>query len=951
MDGGWVGVNLAAGSRGGTVNGDTYLEVNGGKINYYATNLHSSYSDIPGEYNVSGGGLTGKVTGNTTVNINGGDIYGSVYGGAITTGTVGGNATVTVTGGSVMCGIYADGGTAGSVAGTKTLDVDLSSGKTLSVGLSMNVNNLIGGGKLVLFPEAVVSANTFSGNVELEINGTPQARTYIKATNADGATVSYTAQGSEKFVQNSGNFGISSEGYYAKTKVVYKHLKGVQIYPRAGIATDTARLAADETYETSTVFYLAPGIYNVVVYHTQDDYKRTYLYVTGTEEEMVLDYTDYTPATLSGFEALHFFENTKKIHEIYYSTDSLVGYKTPDSPYFNNNRYGTRLFTSNEEMNAFISEKVAECDYAYAFDIFTTVGGTTGPVVIFTKDEIPEGATLEDVAKIVTSTKGRDIMMVVAQAHGNEPSGGEGALAMISELCGEYGDSLLGGNVGAVIIVPRLNPDGSEAFTRVNANGVTVDSGKKIDNLNRDYAMLSGPEVSGTVHVFDLFAPTVFIDCHEAPLDPQWGESYTLTDVYDVGIMSSGSLNNPHIDASSVIKGNYEDRSVRNVDIISDVLGNIETTGLRGYYYQTPSAPACNNTPFGVVNGAYSFLIEVPGISGGDAVFARRVFAQLTALKSIFNYAKNSDGEMAKEVNDAREATALSAQKFDIDTPVVIQHSYTRHDSATFLWNNPLVGSDATVRKAENITKYYIQDIAMKYRARPTAYVLAKGTAGLEKVLATLDRQGIDYYELEAGITLNLKKYSGTASSATLGVAADVTFEGGAYIVPVDGYKAYLIATLFEPECYDSGEEINTFVQAGYIAATDIYRSEESFVAAKLGLDGTYLGIDADGKEVASAVVDGVVYDNVDIEGEKAYIVASESEYYTITLNYTDGTSKNLTVGNIYGDVNGDDKVTVADALLLLKLVLNNENTDCDINGDGKVNLLDVLQVLKAMTK
>ncbi|MBQ8836678.1 MAG: hypothetical protein IJ002_04120 [Clostridia bacterium] len=952
MDNGWVGVNLSAGSRGGTVNGNTYLEINGGQINYFATNYHSSVSEPAGAYNISGGGLTGKVNGNTEVVVNGGDIYGSVYGGAIETGTVSGSSTVTVTGGSIMCGIYADGATAGSVAGTKTLNIDLSKGGTFAVGLSMSVNNLIGGGKLVLFPEAVVTTDTFSGNVELEINGIPQARNYITATNADGATVSYTAQGSEKFVSDGGVFGISSEGYYAKTKVVYKHLKGVEIYPRAGITTDTARIAADEKYDTSTVFYLAPGIYNVVVYHTQDDYKRVYLYVTGTEEEMVLDYTDYTPATFGGFEALHFYENTKAIYEEFYNTGDLVGYETPDSPYFNNDRVGTRLFTSNEEMIEFVNEKVDSCDWAYAFDLFATVGGTTAPVVIFTKDEIPEGATLEDVAKIVTATKGRDIMMVTAQVHGNEPSAGEGALAMISELCGEYGDGLLTGNVGAVIIIPRLNPDGSEAFTRENRNGVTVDSGKKIDNLNRDYAMVSGPEVSGVAYAFDLFEPTVLVDCHEAGLSPEWGESQTLTDVYDVGLISAGTLNTPFVDATAAIKGNYEDRGMKTIEILTEILGDIEKAGIRSYYYQNPMTFNSNNSPYGLTNGAYTFLVEVPGLSAGDAVFARRVFAHVTALKSIFDYAKNSNGEMAREVAEAREKVTLSAQKFDVDTPVVLQHSFTRHDSTTFLWNNPLVGSDATVRRESNITKYYIQDIAMKYRARPTAYVLAKGTAGLDKVLATLDRQGIDYYELKAGTTINLKKYSGTASTATLGNAADVTFEDGAYIVPVDGYKAYLTATLFEPECYDSGEEIATFVQAGYITAGDIYRSEESFIAAKLGLGGTYFEVATDGKEVVSAVVDGVTYDTVDTDGDNAYVVASESEAYTVTLNFTDGTSKTVNIGNIKGDMNGDGIVSIVDALMLIKAVVNDTHLENgDLNGDGKSSLIDVLRVMKLIAK
>ena len=937
VDGGWVGVNLSAGNRGGAVNGNTYLEVNGGQINYYATNIHSSVSDPAGSYNTSGGGLTGSVSGNTVVKINGGDIYGSVYGGAITTGTVGGTSTVTVTGGSIMCGICADGATAGSVAGTKTLDVDLSKGGTLAVGLPMRVNTLIGGGKLVLFPEATVTADTFSGSIALEINGIPQARNYITATNVSDASVSYTAKGKETFVSDGGVFGISSEGYYATTRVTFKHLAGVTVDPRTGISSDGAKVTATETGETYTVFDFAPGLYNCYVRHGSNDYKRVFVYITGEEEEMVLDYTSYNPRIGNGFEAANFFENTKVIYDKFYS---MQEHDIPDSPYFNNNRYGTRLYTSNDEMVAFIHEKVASCDYAYALDLFTSVGGDTVPAVVFTKDEIPADATLEDVAEVVGATEGRDVILITAQVHGNEPSAGEGALAMISEMCGEYGDGILSGNIGAVIVIPRLNPDGSRTHTRANPNGITVDSGKKIDNLNRDYAMVSSAEISGVAYAFDLFAPTVFVDCHEAGLEPRWGASQTLTDIYDVGLMSAGILNTPFADTEAVIKGDYENRGTAVIDNITEILGDIEKAGIRPYYYQTPMTFAANHSAYGLTNGAYTFLIEVPGLAGGDSVFARRVFAHVTALKAILNYTKRTDGVMAKEVAEAREKVALSAQKFDVDTPVVLQHSYTRHDSATFLWNNPLVGSDATVRKAENITKYYIQDIAMKYRARPTAYVLAKDTAGLDKVLATLGRQGIDYYELDAGVTLNLKRYGGNASTATLGAAADVTFANGAYIVPVDGYKAYLIATLFEPESYDSGEEINTFVQAGYITASDIYRSEENYIAAKLGLDGTYYAF---AKPVASVIADGKET-TVITDGGVQLIVVPESK---AVVTYTDGTEETIVFAGLPGDLDGDGAISVADVLLILHALLNDRDVNADLTGDGVVSLLDVVRAMK----
>ena len=251
------------------------------------------------------------------------------------------------------------------------------------------------------------------------------------------------------------------------------------------------------------------------------------------------------------------------------------------------------------------------------------------------------------------------------------------------------------------------------------------------------------------------------------------------------------------------------------------------------------------------------------------------------------------------------------------------------------------------MRRAENITKYYIHDIAVKYRARPTAYVVAKGTAGLDKVLATLDRQDIAYFELPAGTTLNLKRYSGDATTATLGNAGDVIFAGGAYIVPVDGYKAYLISSLMEPECKDSGEEINTFVQAGYIAASDIYRSEEDYIAAKLGLAGTYKALSTEGKTVERVEVDGAVRDDVDTDDENAYVVRDAE---IVILHFTDGTRK--VFSNMAGDADGDGTITLSDVLQLLRGLLDQAAVgNFDANGDGKFSLFDILHTMRLLAQ
>lgn len=52
------------------------------------------------------------------------------------------------------------------------------------------------------------------------------------------------------------------------------------------------------------------------------------------------------------------------------------------------------------------------------------------------------------------------------------------------------------------------------------------------------------------------------------------------------------------------------------------------------------------------------------------------------------------------------------------------------------------------------------------------------------------------------------------------------------------------------------------------------------------------------------------------------------------------------------GDINGDRTVTVADALILIRVIVNSQTVENgDINGDGKVGLIDVIRVMKLVTK
>ncbi len=74
-----------------------------------------------------------------------------------------------------------------------------------------------------------------------------------------------------------------------------------------------------------------------------------------------------------------------------------------------------------------------------------------------------------------------------------------------------------------------------------------------------------------------------------------------------------------------------------------------------------------------------------------------------------------------------------------------------------------------------------------------------------------------------------------------------------------------------------------------------------------------------------------------------------------IVFHYTDDYTKESSIGGevLYGDADGDSKITVLDALTVLKYVVGTQKLDdrqircADVNGDGDVDVTDALQIIK----
>ncbi len=111
--------------------------------------------------------------------------------------------------------------------------------------------------------------------------------------------------------------------------------------------------------------------------------------------------------------------------------------------------------------------------------------------------------------------EGREIVLIIATIHGNEPAG----LPLVEELI-EYlktDTSRLYGK--QLLIVPVANPDGYAAGTRFNVNGIDLNrnfpAGNRVDNSRNGNGGLGEPESRALYNMISLYRPVRIVSIHQ----------------------------------------------------------------------------------------------------------------------------------------------------------------------------------------------------------------------------------------------------------------------------------------------------------------------------------------------------------------------------------------------------------------------------------------------------
>ena len=485
----------------------------------------------------------------------------------------------------------------------------------------------------------------------------------------------------------------------------------------------------------------------------------------------------------------------------HFTTDTLANYQEYDTPFFTEER-ADHEFTSQEEMLDYLEAKDAAEPDMYLYNLGTTPAYQYEmPIAVFTDTDLSSAASLEEAGELV-SDNGKLTVWIQAQIHPNEPAAGEAALVMVSDLCGSYGDAVL--DDINVVVVPRINPDGSYLFTRATYQGF---------DMNRDHMALKAPELAYLHTAYRYFMPEVAIDFHEFGFYGVTEDGY-MRNADDLQVTPATSLNDD------------ERVTQLGLDAVDALHRNAEDSGLRVYHYGITVNNPIGRAYYGLYN-SLSVLVETRGIGAGATNFERRVYSQQLSAHSIIDYAVANDDAINEAVADARLQVIADGEDFNSDDIVVLhQVASGATQSATPLtrYQYSVDGSDTKTSSAT----LAINDTVVRSRIRPTAYVIPKDIPNAEKILYILDNQGAEYYELAPGSTANLKQYyyvgeytyegSSKGFTADLREEAAVTFDQGAYVIPMDQVSGNVIAMTMEPDVNDSNGYDGTLVQYGLVS-------------------------------------------------------------------------------------------------------------------------------------
>lgn len=310
--------------------------------------------------------------------------------------------------------------------------------------------------------------------------------------------------------------------------------------------------------------------------------------------------------------------------------------------------------TSHKEIQQFIKELQQKSTLVTVDSIGKSIEGRNLYALRFSRSEFGK-----DKSKIK--------VLFLAQQHGNEQSGKEGALLLARELIKKENSYLF--DKMDIAIIPQMNPDGSEANKRRNGN--------KID-LNRSHLILTEPELIALHNFFDKYLFEVTMDVHEYYPYGDDTEKFGFRRNFD-----------EQLGVPTNINVSREIRDLGNNEYIPFIKKYLNDKNFSFFVY-SPGGPPDNgyvrHSTFDINDGRQSFAIQntfsfiQEGLNGKDNLIDRikhRSEGQMTGMFGLVEFSYNHQKQILKMVHDERNKLL----KGKANEPIAIQLAHANDGS------------------------------------------------------------------------------------------------------------------------------------------------------------------------------------------------------------------------------------------------------------------------------
>ncbi len=306
-------------------------------------------------------------------------------------------------------------------------------------------------------------------------------------------------------------------------------------------------------------------------------------------------------------------------------------------------------------------------------------------------------------------------VMLFAQQHGDEPSGKEALLLLLTKAFSGKLDHLL--DRVDLLIIPQVNPDGSERRQRRTSDGI---------DLNRSHVLLNSPEVKALHDLFHAWMPHVTLDIHEyCSFNSRWIESGMIR----TADVQMGTLTN--------LNSSLEIRSYQRDRIMPFVAAEMQRQGFSFHEYVvgSPSSGVRRSTTeindgrqsFGMLN-TLSFLQEGRKWRGFNEKLEYRAATQLASIEALLNYCHSNAGEILDLVERERRSLSTLAGQHAV---VRMEHVAEGEVTMEIPGCDTHLGKETTLR----LSPYRGAVRSLGTIPLPTAYVIPREYASVSELL------------------------------------------------------------------------------------------------------------------------------------------------------------------------------------------------------------------------